>query len=206
MRPAHKNDLLHAADPTQTSVPLNPSRGDIEKNIWKGRPSAWKLVPVFMKSTLILLFIWIAYLLIVSSLLPNMQLPYEIREYYKYMICVPLLISIFILFKVTWELFCWKTTEWIVSTQRVAESVGVFSRRMKTIELYRVKDFKVRTPFLWRLIGYGYLAVFSSSQYTRGDLEIGPVKDPKSLLAMFRKYVERQRSKVGTREIDIFQA
>jgi len=205
LKSAHKNDLLHAADPTQTSVPLKANRGDIEKNIWKGRPSAWKLIPIFIKNTLIFVLTWGVYILAIALLLPNTQLPDEFHKYNEYVITIPLGISLVIILKVAWELFCWKTTGWVASTQRIVESKGVFSRKMITVELYRVKDFKVIVPFLWRLIGYGYLVVFSSSQYTRGDLTIGPVKDPNSLLAMFRKYVERQRSRTGGREIDIFQ-
>lgn len=86
------------------------------------------------------------------------------------------------------------TREQIVSTR------GVFTITTDNIELYRVKDFTVKRPFLMRIINTMNFSLITSDK-THPILDL--IGIPKSNIdQVVRKLVEEQRRIKGVREFD----
>ena len=89
-----------------------------------------------------------------------------------------------------------------ITSERIRITVGVFSRRMDELELYRVKDTSVIEPFLLRVVfGLGHL-VLRTSDLSNALLVIPALPDVRQLREELRGCVEKIRAAKGVREID----
>jgi len=73
-----------------------------------------------------------------------------------------------------------KFTKWVLTTDRFTYTIGVFSRKTENLELYRIKDFTLRTPFLLWIFGYGLVDLVSSDKTDPNMPCIGAIKSPQT--------------------------
>lgn len=89
-----------------------------------------------------------------------------------------------------------------ITSERIRITVGVFSRRMEELELYRVKDTSVDEPFLLRvLFKLGHL-VLRTSDASHALLLIPALPDVRHLREELRGCIEKIRAAKGVREVD----
>ena len=190
MRPPGKQAQNKATNPSLFSIPITGS--EIERTIWEGHPSNLAALGTYLKYFLIIIIAvsiyWVA---------KNF-----IEEYQIYIGYAVASLCVFTFLKALSLYIVLKCTKWVLTTDRFTYTIGVFSRRIVNIELYRVKDFTLRVPFILRVFDYGFIELISSDK-TTPKIRIGPIKTPKNLYEMLRKYSERQRKSHGVREFDV---
>lgn len=123
---------------------------------------------------------------------PSLREPYMIVS--KFLFFAPIL----------WAFWVWlviRCHRYVVSTEELHESSGVFSRRTDVLQLYRVKDITLDQPFTLRIFGCGNI-VMDTSDKTTPIVVLKAVKSPKPLVKVLTRHVEMMRSIKGVREID----
>ena len=65
---------------------------------------------------------------------------------YRLLFCIPLL------FIYTYRVLYIKTSQYVITAEQIQYQRGIFSIEIDYVELYRIKDFKIRKPFFMRLI------------------------------------------------------
>ena len=101
-----------------------------------------------------------------------------------------------------WQHLVLKNTRIILTTERLKIRSGIFNKVTEEIELYRVKDWTFRQPFLQRLLGYGEVTVVSSDR-TAPELTYSWLKDAASFAEQLRQTVENVRDRKRVRSLDV---
>lgn len=76
-----------------------------------------------------------------------------------------------------WVFFSRRGTKYTLTTQRLKIENGFFSKRIDEIELFRIKDTRVRLGFFEKLVGYGTIEIESTDK-TR----VPPLKHMKNVI------------------------
>lgn len=103
-----------------------------------------------------------------------------------------------------WAFWIWvkvKTHRYTITTERLMEEYGVFSKETNELELYRVKDITFIQPFSLRMFGCGNVVLDTSDKSTP-IIVMHAVKDGRKLLDRLRHQVQLMRDRKGVREID----
>jgi hypothetical protein len=191
LRPPKKKVRDLAADPTLASIPIEAS--DMERKIWNSHPSIFSDLGTYIKY----------FLLLGIAIAPYPAGRIYLTEYQTYVEYLSAALSVIVIIKLLWNLAVLKSTSFVLTTNRFVYSVGLFSRRTESLELYRVKDITLRMPFFLRLFGYGFVDLITSDKTDSNMPSIGAIKKPGDLYENIRKYTERQRQRRGVREVDI---
>jgi len=192
MRPPAAGTAPPVANPAVTSIPLG-HHTEVERTVWEERPSAWTMFGSFVGCSLLILAVVGAYVFIAPRL-PTSNQPAAAL--------IALGLCLLASAPVFWAWLNVKTTTCTLTTERYIEAKGVFGRKTRNLELYRVKDFTVHQPFWLRLLGLGYVDLVSSD-VSDPKFVVGAIRKPQDVAAMFRKYTERYRQRRGVREIDV---
>ena len=160
-----------------------------EKILWKGRPSHYINLKLYVTATVLLLLgigalVFTSNVIYVSSVVLCFFVVPACRVLYKF------------IFVKTWKI---KITD-----QRVTEEIGVFSKVIDEAELYRIKDIRLAQPFIFRLLGLSTI-VMVSSDISDSMITIPCInsKDAKILREELRTSVEARRNEKNIREIDV---
>ena len=93
-----------------------------------------------------------------------------------------------------------------ITSQRVVIELGVFSKRMEQLDLYRVVDYVVERPFGQRIMGTGNI-ILEAMDKTTPEIRIVAIKtDVVSLYEKLRYATEQEKRKRGVRVLDIESA
>lgn len=109
-----------------------------------------------------------------------------------------LVIPIFI---AIWHYLKVRTTVYDLTTHRLRVRHGVLNRTTENMELYRIKDFTVEQPFVYRMSNVGNVLLVTSDK-TQPTLCIEAVSEPETLVDRMRARVELLRRELGIREFD----
>jgi len=115
-----------------------------------------------------------------------------------YLLCI-------LIVPIPWAFWRWlklKTHVYRLTTERLLTTDGVFSKTTDSMELYRVKDFRVRQSFLEGLFGLESIELLSTDLETP-DVVIDYVPKSLQLLDKIRQHVETCRVQKQTRDIEI---
>ena len=123
--------------------------------------------------------------------------PSQILNLPIFLLCI-LIVPIPVAF---WRWLSLRCTRYVLTSERLRITTGVFSRRSEELELYRVKDLTVEEPFLQRLIGRGRL-ILQTSDRSNPTIVLSAMRDVSALRDTMRSQVERLRTLKGVREID----
>jgi uncharacterized membrane protein YdbT with pleckstrin-like domain len=181
--------MLQGATVTEpfSNNPRDRDRGDSytptgeERPIWSGTPSQWTNFPAFI----------ITLIVVVASIVAavKMQQPY---------IAAVAGAAVLLAF-IPWLRV--RTTQIEVTSERIGTRTGIFTRRRRDMELYRVKDTTLHEPFFLRLVGLANIEVVSSDK-TTPFLILPAIRDAESLRQQIRSNVERMRMSRRVRELD----
>lgn len=117
-------------------------------------------------------------------------------------------------------LFCWLVipiivalVRWLqtrantyeVTTQRIRETTGIFSKQTDDLELYRVKDMRLEQPFFLRMFNAGHIVLLTSDRTSESYIlrAVRPEGGPRALMDTIRRCVETRRDQKRVREIDM---
>lgn len=100
-----------------------------------------------------------------------------------------------------WKWIMTKMHEFEITSERIIETKGVFTRKIDDIELYRVKDIRIEQPFIYRMFGLFNLTVISSDR-SLPVLEMKAIINGKQVREDLRKAVEKRRDEKRAREMD----
>lgn len=78
---------------------------------------------------------------------------------------------------------------------------GILNRKHEYIELYRVKDFRIERPFIYRLFGLGNLIIYTSDK-TTPVFRIEAIRKAENTYTILRGFVERNRREKHVFEVD----
>ena len=95
------------------------------------------------------------------------------------------------------------TTKYVLTTERLRVTKGVFSTVTEDLELRRVRDSVILRPFWARVMGLGDVQILSADTSTP-RVTLRAVRDPDGLQSRIRTNVQKQyeRFRVGQMEID----
>lgn len=100
-----------------------------------------------------------------------------------------------------WKYLTARTTSYALTADRLICQQGIFYRVQDEIELYRIKDYTIVSPLLYRWLGIADLVLITSDK-THPTLVLKGVQNAYQVKEIIRKQVEELRSQKGVREID----
>lgn len=100
-----------------------------------------------------------------------------------------------------WTWLATRLIRYELTTQRLRVRTGVVSHRTDEVELYRVKDFTLEEPWLYRLTGTGNV-ILETSDRTTPRVVLEAIPRPHALRDALRDTVEHIRVAKGVRGID----
>ena len=89
----------------------------------------------------------------------------------------------------------------MLTAERLVCQQGVFHRSQDKIELYRIKDYTVTAPLLYRWLGLANLVLITSDR-THPELVLKGIADAHQVKELIRTQVKALRTQKGVREID----
>lgn len=118
-----------------------------------------------------------------------------------YVLCFLFCWLIVPLFVAAWRYLIIRTTVYEITTERLRVRRGVLSRTTEDMELYRIKDYSVEQPILYRLFKVGNVLLVTSDK-SHPLVTIIAVSEPTVLIDRLRSRVEVLRRELGIRELD----
>jgi len=88
-----------------------------------------------------------------------------------------------------------------ITLEELKHHSGIFSRKHEYIELFRVKDFRIERPFVYRLFGLGNLIIYTSDK-TTPVFRMQAIPKPEDTYTILRGFVERNRREKHVYEVD----
>lgn len=92
-------------------------------------------------------------------------------------------------------------THYEITTGELKHTYGILHRRHDFIELYRIKDFQVDRPLIYRLFGLGNLRIYTSDK-TSPVFRLIAIKKPQEVYNILRERVEQNRRDKHVFEVD----
>ncbi len=174
MRPRPSSPALHA--------PEGPGQ---ERTVWEGRPSQVINLGAYL--------LW-GLVVVVSAVL-------GIRfraSGYAWLAVIPILVALFMML---WKYLDVRVRRIELTTERVRTYRGILSKQIDELEIYRIKDSRVRQPLFLRIFGLGTVELETSDR-SNPEVQLHAIRDPRGLREEIRKYVEIQRDRKRVREVD----
>ena len=88
-----------------------------------------------------------------------------------------------------------------ISSEELRYYSGILHRKHEFIELYRLKDFSVDRPLIYRLFGLGNLTIYTSDK-TTPVFKMEAIKNPQDIYNTLRGLVEQNRREKHVFEVD----
>jgi uncharacterized membrane protein YdbT with pleckstrin-like domain len=88
-----------------------------------------------------------------------------------------------------------------ITTEELRHIHGILRRRHGYIELYRIKDFQVDRPLVYRIFRLGNLIVYTSDK-TSPVFRLKAIRRPEEIYTILRERVEQNRRDKHVFEVD----
>ena len=88
-----------------------------------------------------------------------------------------------------------------ITSEELRHYSGVFLRKHEYVELYRVKDYKIEKPLIYRIFGLGNLTIYTSDK-TTPVFHLVAIRDPEEKYKILRGLVELNRREKHVLEVD----
>lgn len=100
-----------------------------------------------------------------------------------------------------WTWLQLRCTVFELTNERIRVYEGVLNQEINEVELYRVKDTRIRRPFWLRLFGLSNL-VLTTSDRSLPQITLPAISQATSVREKLRRYVELLRDRKRVREVD----
>lgn len=127
--------------------------------------------------------------------------PSQIVNIGVFILCLLTCFLIVPIFYALWKYIVVKCTKYVITTERIKITTGVFSTQTDYLELYRIDDLTFEQPFLLRIFSLGNLKLITSDKSTP-ELTLQAIPASEELREEIRKHIETQRDKKRARVID----
>ena len=101
-----------------------------------------------------------------------------------------------------WRYLEVRCTRYRLTNQRLAIRSGVFNIRVVEVEHYRIKDYSLSQPFIFRFVGIGNVELITSDQ-TYEFITLRAVRNHEWIREELRKSVEAIRDAKRVRQLDL---
>jgi uncharacterized membrane protein YdbT with pleckstrin-like domain len=98
-----------------------------------------------------------------------------------------------------------KSVRYEITTERIKITSGILSKKSSALELYRVKDYTLAAPFIFRLFHLGNINIHTSDR-SSPEIVLKAVPRARKLMDDIRTHVELRRDLKRVREVDFDQA
>lgn len=162
-----------------------------EQIIWQSRPSLLYKWPLNL-FLVVLGLVWL--------FLPSQYLLFKVFDYsvgwFIFLLAVFLVLCIVFSFLSIW------TIKYKFSNQRIFIYSGIFSRTREEIELYRIKDYKIVSPFIYRIFFLSNVIIFTSD-HSSPVFTLFAIKNSEEVTNTLRLFVEENRKEKSVRQFDL---
>ena len=88
-----------------------------------------------------------------------------------------------------------------ISSEELRHYSGILHRKHEFVEHYRIKDFSVDRPLIYRMFGLGNLTIYTSDK-TTPVFKMEAIKNPQNIYKTLRGLVEQNRREKHVFEVD----
>lgn len=128
--------------------------------------------------------------------------PSQVINLGTYVLCILFFWLVIPAFVLLWKWLVIRNTKYELTTERLRLRTGVFIKKTQDLELYRVRDYAIEQPFIFRFFSISNLAL-ETADSSHPTLRIMAVPNAEVLLDDIRKHVEAMRQKRGVRTLDV---
>ena len=114
---------------------------------------------------------------------------------------LPVYLTVMVLLRLGYRILKIRCMRYEITPEELEYHSGIFSRKHEYIELYRVKDFEINRPLIYRLFGRGDLILHTSDK-TNPQFWMEAIRDPEETYTVLRAFVERNRRLKHVYEVD----
>lgn len=123
------------------------------------------------------------------------------KEMMVHLYRLPAYLSAFVLINLIYKGFQVYCIQYEIDSEELRYYSGIFKRKHEIIELYRVKDFLIEKPLIYRLLGLGNLTIYTSDK-TTPVLRMQAINEPEEKYKILRGLVELNRREKHVFEVD----
>lgn len=114
---------------------------------------------------------------------------------------LPIYLSIYVLINLFWQILKVWCIHYEIDPERLRYTSGIILRKHEFVENYRIKDYAIENPLIYRLLGLGNLTVYTSDK-TTPILHLYAIRKPEEKYQILRGLVEISRKEKRVYEID----
>jgi len=114
---------------------------------------------------------------------------------------LPIYLSVYVLINLLWQILKVWCIRYEVDPEQLRYSSGVILRKHEFVENYRIKDYAIEKPLIYRMFGLGNLTIYTSDK-TTPILHMYAIRKPEEKYQIMRGLVEISRKEKRVYEID----
>jgi uncharacterized membrane protein YdbT with pleckstrin-like domain len=128
--------------------------------------------------------------------------PSHVTNLGTYLLCGLTCVLIVPIFIALWKWLDTRCFIYELTTERLKQTHGVFSKRTDELELYRVRDLAVEQSFFLRMFSLANI-ILDTSDKTTPRVVLKALPKAQELADTIRQQVEIQRQRKNVRELDV---
>lgn len=170
----------------------------IQKTVYiEVRPSQFINLETFLLSLLAIPVIF----LMNDILKEYLPLPFIPKEIIAHLYRLPAYLNAFVMINLVYQILRVYCIRYEIDTEELRCYSGIFSRKHEFIENYRIKDYRIERPLIYRMFGLGNLIIYTSDK-TTPVLRLEAIKEPEEKYKILRGLVELNRREKHVFEVD----
>ncbi len=114
---------------------------------------------------------------------------------------LPIYLWVYVLINLLWQILKVWCIRYEIDPGQLRYSSGVIIRRHEFVENYRIKDYAIEKPLIYRMFGLGNLTIYTSDK-TTPILHLYAIRKPEEKYQILRGLVEISRKEKRVYEID----
>lgn len=170
----------------------------IENTVYfKSRPSQLVNLETFLLTILALPVI-----LLMDEMLKH-QLPIHFipEKLIVHLYRLPYYLGAFVLLNLAYQILRVYCIRYEIHAEELKHYSGIFRRKYEYVENYRIKDYRIERPLIYRMFGLGNLIIYTSDK-TTPVIRMDAIKDPEEKYKILRGLVEISRREKHVFEVD----
>ncbi len=170
----------------------------IQKTVYfKSRPSQLINLETFLLTILVVPFI----LLMDEVLKQHLPIYFIPAKIAVHIYRLPVYLGAFVLLNMAYQILRVYCITYEIDSEELRCYRGIFRRRHEYVELYRVKDYRVERPLIYRIFGFGNLIIYTSDK-TTPVFRLDAIRNPEEKYKILRGLVELNRREKHVFEVD----
>ncbi len=114
---------------------------------------------------------------------------------------LPIYLSIYVMINLFWQILKVWCIRYEIDPEKLKYSSGIILRKHEFVENYRIKDFLIEKPLIYRIFDLGNLTIYTSDK-TTPILHLNAISKPEEKYQILRGLVELSRKEKHVYEID----